>query len=131
MLLGLALAPTDAQAQSQIKPWFLFIVDTSGSMDSNASPNSCGYLPTDRINAAKCAVYNVVSSSGDAEFGLASFNAGGSCSTGTCDDSSPAGEVRVRISSNPYTVLDQVDDTGAAPANELCTGGYTPIGGSR
>ena len=48
----------------------------------------------------------------------------------TCNDTGPAGQVRVGISTNPYNVLSQVDDTGTAPANELCTGGYTPIGGT-
>ena len=56
-LLGLTLAPAlvpaHAEAQSQIKPWFLFVVDTSGSMEQGAPANSCGYKPANRLNAAK------------------------------------------------------------------------------
>src|ERR1700761_6762796 len=84
-LLALASlsAPTpgvEAQAQVQVKPWFLVIVDTSGSMwgtctngATNAPTcttcsggctsvtNSCGWAHN-RIYDAKCALRNILNS---------------------------------------------------------------------
>src|SRR5688572_20039615 len=70
----------------QVKPWFLVIVDTSGSMQTNCTNgasnpptcttctngcsttvNSCGGAHS-RINDARCALKNILNSTGDAEF---------------------------------------------------------------
>lgn len=84
-VVGLALmawslvgTPAVASAQAtQVKPYFMLILDTSGSMsNNNRDPNSvngCGY-PTSAMNNAKCAITQVVNSSGDAAFGLISFD---------------------------------------------------------
>jgi hypothetical protein len=70
------------------KPYFLVIVDTSGSMAACTNPptvwpttcpvgatnNSCGWQPM-RVNDAKCALRNTVQAfSGEVNFGLASFS---------------------------------------------------------
>jgi hypothetical protein len=89
------------------KPYFLFLVDTSGSMGACTSPeaaycdgtntgpdtcaagapvNACGWQPS-RINDAKCALKQAVTAfSGEATFGLASFDAqvSGCGATRTC-----------------------------------------------
>jgi hypothetical protein len=67
-----ALAPAAAQAQTTIvKPEFLLIVDTSGSMTATTGMgrNSCGYTRT-RMNDAACVVRNIADGVGDAIFGL-------------------------------------------------------------
>ncbi len=68
----LSTNPADWPAPS--KPYFMIIVDTSGSMGSGvASTNSCGY-PNNRIGHARCAVKNTVQAfAGEANFGLASY----------------------------------------------------------
>ncbi|MEB2310636.1 MAG: MopE-related protein [Sorangiineae bacterium] len=64
--------PADWPAPS--KPYFMIIVDTSGSMDSGVgTTDSCGY-GTDRNAHARCAVTNTVQAfAGQANFGLASY----------------------------------------------------------
>ena len=68
------LSTNPADWPSPSRPYFMIIVDTSGSMGNNVgSNNSCGY-PNDRIGHARCAVKNTVQAfSGEANFGLASY----------------------------------------------------------
>jgi hypothetical protein len=91
--LLLCTRPTRAQEEVQVKPWFLVIVDTSGSMNpfpgppyseadrpkysSDLGANSCGHVnnyPNYRIGHARCALNRLVNSTGDAVFGLMRFN---------------------------------------------------------
>lgn len=68
-----ALIALPVMAQGvQVKPWFFLVVDTSGSMDGSADANSCGY-ESNRMGAAKCAIRNILDSTGDAEFALMQF----------------------------------------------------------
>ncbi len=63
------------------RPYFLLAVDTSGSMNSAATPNSCkeanGFssdYPDTRIGAARCAITKTVEAfSGQVNFGLMTF----------------------------------------------------------
>ncbi|MDP3276590.1 MAG: MopE-related protein, partial [Deltaproteobacteria bacterium] len=74
LLLGSAVvyAPV-ASAQTIVKPEFLLIVDSSGSMRAtDAGANSCGY-GTQRISVAGCVVRNLGDSFGDAIWGLQTF----------------------------------------------------------
>ncbi|MBE7483864.1 MAG: hypothetical protein HS104_28355 [Polyangiaceae bacterium] len=101
---ALAAAPKPAAAQEDAKclspdpsvwpkpqrPYFLVVVDTSGSMAACTNPatawpqtcadvgggvnNSCGWQPL-RVNDAKCALRNTIQAfAGEANFGLASFS---------------------------------------------------------
>ncbi|MEI8254063.1 MAG: MopE-related protein, partial [Deltaproteobacteria bacterium] len=71
------LASSVASAQTTIvKPEFLLIVDTSGSMTSattGTGNNSCGF-PRRRINDAACVVQHIADGVGDAIFGLETFS---------------------------------------------------------
>ncbi|MET0385482.1 MAG: MopE-related protein [Polyangiales bacterium] len=152
-----ASASVHAQAQIQVKPWFLVIVDTSGSMTTctngatdrptcvncgNGTPcssttNTCG-MPRTRIHDAKCALRNILNSTGDAEFGLMQFRH--PCST-TCANGSGAGDtsvtcnadVLVNMTPDNYKLLPWVDGqcTGSCANNsmagELYTLGSTPL----
>ncbi len=149
-------------AQVQVKPWFLIVVDTSGSMQDNCTNgatnwndgatactncaggcastfNSCGLRHT-RINDAKCALKNILNSTGDAEFALMQFkhacrptcdSRSGGDAASTCD-----GEMRVALSTTNYSLLPWVDNTctsdctGSNYTTELYAYGYTPIGQS-
>jgi hypothetical protein len=150
-------AGASAQAQVQVKPWFLIIVDTSGSMADTCtngatndptcnnctgctnSFNSCGLRHT-RINDAKCALKNILNSTGDAEFALMQFrhpcvancaSQGGGDMATTCD-----ADMLVGMSTSNYSLLPWVDnacgsDCGAGHyTQELYAYGYTPIGQS-
>jgi MYXO-CTERM domain-containing protein len=153
--LGVAAA---AQAQVQVKPWFLVIVDTSGSMQDNCTngatnwptctncgggcatvTNSCGQSHT-RINDAKCALRNIMNSTGDAEFALMQFrhpcraacdSQNGGDMNSTCD-----ADLSVPLSTSNYTLLTWVDGVcqGSCAAGgmtqEIYSYGYTPIGQS-
>ena len=85
---GLLLAPRTAHAQA-VKPYFVLVFDTSGSMSASTGSgnNSCGQART-RFNDAKCAVSRMVNSYGDAEFALIRFrqtcNPTGSCPGCSC-----------------------------------------------
>jgi Putative metal-binding motif len=93
------------------KPYFILLVDTSGSMTACTTPptnyptecnknaagyslNSCGMVPS-RVNDAKCALRQAVMAySGQVNFGLATFAAFlTGCSAGTCvsDCGNPTG----------------------------------------
>jgi hypothetical protein len=95
LFVGLALAAllrSSALAQaSVVKPQFLIIADTSGSMSDAAPANSCGYVRTPgnptRIDGVACVVRNLLDSVGDAVFGLETFRL-------TCSDATPT---------NPYS----------------------------
>ena len=84
--LGLLLAiSSTAGAQTAVKPYFMVIVDNSGSMDDGSTgsgDNSCG---EDRIpiNDAKCVLQNIVSGYGDVGFGLIRYRLDEPC-TGSC-----------------------------------------------
>ena len=69
------LSPDPAQWPASSKPYFMILIDTSGSMITTvagAAP-SCGY-PTSRMGHAKCAVKNtVLAFGGEVNFGLAQF----------------------------------------------------------
>jgi MYXO-CTERM domain-containing protein len=78
------------------RPYFMVVVDTSGSMTTAVSgTNSCGY-PNNRLGHARCAVKNTINAFGEVNFGLAGFawkrECTGSvvaCASGTCSNSFP------------------------------------------
>ncbi|HEY3352399.1 MAG TPA: MopE-related protein [Polyangia bacterium] len=147
-----------AAAQTIVKPYFLVIVDVSGSMDgatTGSGNNSCGQART-KINDAKCVLSKLVNSYGDAVFGLARFKqtCSGTCTWGPSIDCTgcnnngsgcPAagatadrGEILVPIvEDNQARILKWVDftcDTCTKDAvghnPELKTGSWTPLAGS-
>src|SRR5687768_6320516 len=63
-----------AQSSESVEPYFLIMVDTSGSMGTGFSTveNSCG-MPTSRLNAAKCVLADVLNSYPEADYGLGRF----------------------------------------------------------
>jgi MYXO-CTERM domain-containing protein len=125
-----------AAAQTQVKPYFLVVFDTSGSMaDPPDLANSCGFTPARKLNAAKCVLGKIVNATGDAEFGLMQFAKGTNnttCSGGsTCGPVPEAAWLRVPIQTNSATAMTPLmDNVGAGPVDELCSGGYTPLGGT-
>lgn len=155
---GLAGGARVARAQTEVKPYFLVIVDNSGSMNNStgSGSNSCGQ-PRTRFNDAKCVVQKIVNSYGDVVFGLERFTqtTSGSCgcsesslSCSGCNTTSGAGcpssgstasqgEILVPIEEdNQWKILEWVDFTcgscgktaGLQP--ELIHGTWTPIGGA-
>ena len=153
-VFAVALAPSTASAQTVINPYFLFIMDSSGSMaDPTTCPagrttNSCGAACT-KINDAKCALQRVVAGVGDATFGLEQFDQ--ACSTDgcglpytgvyTCDTTAASGLVRVGIyDGNQTAITSWVDYACGVPAggicatrtshNEIFAYGNTPLGGA-
>jgi hypothetical protein len=74
--LSLCVAAPVALAQSSesVEPYFLIMVDTSGSMGTGFSTveNSCG-MATSRLNAAKCVLRDVLNSYPEADYGLGRF----------------------------------------------------------
>jgi MYXO-CTERM domain-containing protein len=85
-------SPNPASWPPPSKPYFMIVVDTSGSMDSNvATPNSCNYHVFNdpnggRIDHARCAVKKTVQAFSEVNFGLASYartisncNSNGTC----------------------------------------------------
>jgi MYXO-CTERM domain-containing protein len=88
------LSPDPTAWPSPSRPYFMVVVDTSGSMGiSVAGSTSCGYQ-SNRLGHARCAVKNtVLAYSGAVNFGLSSYtwketacsNATcGTCASGTC-----------------------------------------------
>ncbi len=131
-----------AEAQgSSVAPYFLLIVDTSGSMTTStgAGNNSCGQ-PHTRGNDAKCVVQQVVNAYGDVSFGLATFATrctGGTCAspciTGTCgctgcslptcNGTANAGRVLVPIiPENQSSIVNWVDYTCTSCTSTTGTG---------
>ena len=144
-LIALTTAQTArVEAQAQIKPWFLLVVDTSGSMNdsppaiANSCKNSSGtpYLPADKMRATTCAINNILSSSGDADFGLMQFSQTSGCGTSTCDNTASSALLRVSLSSSGSASILPLVDGSPSPnpdssnASELCAGGNTPLGGT-
>jgi hypothetical protein len=67
--------PAPASAYNIIKPRFLIILDTSGSMSNSTGTgnDSCGWTKT-KSNDAKCVLGKLVNSYGDVVFGLSRFH---------------------------------------------------------
>ena len=82
MVLLLGLLSRTAFAQEAVKPYFVVIVDNSGSMNDKVADglNSCGQERS-RMSDAKCAMQRVVNAYGDATFALARFQ---ETTSGTC-----------------------------------------------
>ena len=59
-------APAGASAQ-QVKPYFLVVFDTSGSMGeaTTGAPSCPGYAST-KMDTAKCVLHKLLSATGDA-----------------------------------------------------------------
>ena len=143
-----AFSPAYGQSGEPVKPYILFTMDVSGSMNSSTGfgPPSCG--GTDRrLDHAKCAVQNIVNGYGDMVMALARFRQSGSCSvTGIdcsdCNESTGSGctatmssadrfELLVPlVENNQDDLLSWVDFSCGTNDPELLDDGYTPIGGS-
>ena len=92
-------SPDPADWPAPAKPYFMLVVDTSGSMTActnpatayprkcpgTATPNTCGMEPT-RMNDAKCALRQTVQAfAGEVNFGLSTYGTGISgCPAGAC-----------------------------------------------
>ena len=123
-------------SDSAIKPYIMLLLDNSGSMDSptvaGASPpaNSCG-RERSRMSDAKCVITDVVSTYGEAVFGLGRYkvNCGGAYNPGTCpachEGSSPANTCPVTCEPNSCA-CHSLDCSGCDTA--LGTG--CPMGGA-
>jgi hypothetical protein len=146
--------PATASAQTVINPYFLFLLDSSGSMGlattcTSGTTNSCGRSCT-RMNDAKCALQRVVAGTGDATFGLGQFSqlckvgcadtVGSSTGQITCNATAASGVIRVGIAEeNQSAITSWVDytcglssgscTTTATTHNEIYAGGNTPLGG--
>jgi len=74
-----------ALAQETVKPYFMTIVDNSGSMDGSTGggTNSCAQ-PQTRMSDAKCVLQRIIDGYGDVVFGLERYQT--DC-TGTCASS--------------------------------------------
>ena len=89
LALVLSSRPASAQLGEPVKPYIVFIMDVSGSMDAEtgSGPPSCGGVDT-RFDHAKCAVANITNSYGDVVLALARFRETSTvttCANG-CDD---------------------------------------------
>jgi MYXO-CTERM domain-containing protein len=150
---GLCLAPSIVGAQNQVKPYFLIVFDTSGSMNDRAPmsdptrlDNSCNFTTTTtsgmttitaarKMDAAKCALGKLLNSTGDADFGLMQFAQSASCGNGaSCGPTASSAQLRVPIETNTsggiLSLIDEVGASNSSNANDLCAGGYTPLGGT-
>jgi len=137
----------DADAGDPLKPYVVFILDTSGSMDagvSGATP-SCGGTST-RLNHARCAINKIVNSYGDMVFALGRFRETASgtfasscpsdCGTSgigcsACDDNGANGaavnanctaEMRSDSRSEMLTGLDELSNNAAAVWTDFTCG---------
>lgn len=72
--LAVILSPDDARAGDPLKPYVVFVLDTSGSMATatGSGPPSCGGADT-RLDHARCAIRKIVNSYGDMVFALGRF----------------------------------------------------------
>jgi hypothetical protein len=148
-------APGRVAAQATVSPYFMVVVDTSGSMDGTTGTgnNSCGRART-RLSDARCVLQRVFNAYGEVNFGLSTFNTtctGGtyatpcvsglcgctSCGT-TCTATATSGRVRVPIGTdNTPTLLSWVDYAGGGVCTatsgtnlEIIATGGTPLGGT-
>jgi len=154
-VLATAYLPAQASAQSTVSPYFMVIVDTSGSMDDStgSGTNSCGRA-RNRMSDAKCVLQSVFNNYGEVNFGLGSYNTrctGGTmsatCVNGTCGcsgcssnctNNATSGLIRVPIGTdNQPELLSWVDYAGGAACSalsgtgvELRNHGTTPLAGS-
>ncbi len=143
--------PAPVSAQTSVQPYFLIIVDTSGSMtgSTGGGTNSCGQS-ANRMSDAKCVIQNVVNGYGEINFGLERFanSCSGSCSatctsgcgcscSQTCDSTSASGQMLVPITAgnqldilrwNDYSCATCGTTIGSNP--ELSAAGNTPLAGS-
>jgi MYXO-CTERM domain-containing protein len=146
-----------AQAGNTVKPYILFIMDTSGSMVLGGSrtgfgPPSCAGTIDNRLDHAKCAIQNISNSYGDMVLALGKFrqnadpddaNCADGCDPdgiddGTCDATANSFQLLVPlIDGNQSSLINFTDfqctgrcgaTTGAEP--EIMGGGGTPLGGS-
>jgi MYXO-CTERM domain-containing protein len=148
LLIALSI-PDRAHAQTQIKPRFVIMIDTSGSMAdaTGTGNNSCGQ-PKNKINDAKCVLGRLNDSFGDVEFALGRFkqptcagqcNWGGDiCQTLTTGGDPGRGEMLVAFGpENANEIGEWVDFTCSACTTstvgtnnpELDPGGPTPLTG--
>ncbi len=154
-LLTLAEVAHAQPGATAVSPYFLVIVDNSGSMTERTgalgSTNSCGQA-NNRLSDAKCVLQSVVNGYGDVTFGLARFRhtCSGSCSSAscgatcgcscslTCNATADAGQILVPIQAdNQSRILEWVDYqcsscTSLAPGAqpELHAQGNTPLAGA-
>jgi len=84
--LAVIASPESARAGEPLKPYVVFVLDTSGSMRiaTGSGPPSCGGTDT-RLNHARCAIRRIVNSYGDMVFALGRFrmNDNGTTTTNT------------------------------------------------
>jgi len=145
LVASLAALPGGADAQARkIKPYFLVVFDTSGSMQDcfDGSGGSCGPdtacgFPSNRVGQAKCALQEIINSTGDATFGLMQFkhDCTNDCSnTGTQDNSTCDAHLLVEIENNNAPLMSQWVDGQCQGTcgqdgftRELTARGYTPL----
>lgn len=136
---AVCLAGSSAAAQTQVKPYFLIVFDTSGSMVDDVrapnSANSCNFGGTDpsKMDEAKCALNQLINATGDAEFGLMQFaqTACDSSNVSSCAPAATSGWLRVPIQTNSApSITALIDGQGTGRTQELCAAGFTPLGGS-
>ncbi|MBA3455944.1 MAG: hypothetical protein H0T42_22795 [Deltaproteobacteria bacterium] len=81
LMVAFTSTPARAQSSEPLKPYVVFMLDTSGSMvntgpgegnPTGSGPPSCGGLDN-RLNHAKCAINKIVNSYGDMVFALGRF----------------------------------------------------------
>ncbi len=159
-LVGLDHRPASAQGEP-VKPYVFLIVDTSGSMDASTGqgPPSCGGIDQ-RLDHAKCAIYNVAASYGDMVLGLGRFrlsttdtNCANGCSMsgiecGSCNNSTGSGCTATMSNPGRLEVLTGLVDganedvitwtnftcgtcgTSLASDPDIYIGGWTPVAGA-
>ena len=147
-LIPLIQLPT-AHAGDPLKPYVVFILDSSGSMGTvtNAGPTSCGTSDT-RLNHAKCAINKISNSYGDMVLALGRFKQtptgtfATSCTadcavTGACTADDTSFELLTSLvdgtNAGPASFTDNVCTTcassGAGSLEVYKPGGNTPLGG--
>ena len=126
------LSPDPTQWPSPSKPYFMFVIDNSGSMTTSVgSTPSCGAAyGTDRIGHARCAVRNTVAAyAGEVNFGLATYAereiacTSSVCPTNSayaiCTHSSPVG--------TDNACGTRTNDPGIGLGNNIHKGGYVVV----
>ncbi|HPH65058.1 MAG TPA: MopE-related protein [Kofleriaceae bacterium] len=145
------LLTSDAHAGEALKPYVVFILDSSGSMNgaTNAGPTSCGTADT-KLNHAKCAINKISNSYGDMVLALGRFrhtqagtfatdcNTDCSVTASTCTTDDRSLEMLAGLvdgaNTQPALYTDGVCNscaaTGAGQVEIVKMGGCTPLGGS-